>query len=163
MSIRPSGFLIGDQLSHPFGHLNRTAFQLDDRDGDAVQVEHDAGPPLVAALEGHLLGQGEVVPLGMSPVDQVDGFMGLASAGLHLDPIAQQLVGFQIGLIEGDAGGVGGGFELVEGSGDVGGGVAALGEVCAQEFRLDGPVTLPLAPLAQVSIGSPASPAGPGR
>ena len=41
--------------------------QLQHADGDAVDVEHQVGPPLVVALERHLLGDGEVVLLRLAP------------------------------------------------------------------------------------------------
>ena len=40
--------------------------QLQHADGDAIDVQHEVGPPLVVALERHLLGDGEVVLLGLA-------------------------------------------------------------------------------------------------
>jgi hypothetical protein len=36
-------FLVGDELAHAVGHLHRAALELDHRDGEAVEVEHDVG------------------------------------------------------------------------------------------------------------------------
>ena len=41
--------------------------QLDHADGDAVDVEHEVGPPLVVAAQRHFLGDGEVVLLRLAP------------------------------------------------------------------------------------------------
>ena len=49
----------------------------------------------------------------------------LAGSDLHRDTVAQQLVGAQVGLIQGDAGGVCHGHELLQGSGNVRFGIAA--------------------------------------
>ena len=64
-------FLVGDELAHAVGHFHRAALQFDHADGDAVQVKHQIRPALVAALERHLFGQGEVVLLRVLPVDQM--------------------------------------------------------------------------------------------
>ena len=47
-------------------------------------VEHDIGPPLVVAMQGDFLGDGEVVLFGVRPIDQVDGLRDRADLGLHL-------------------------------------------------------------------------------
>ena len=88
-------------------------------DGDAVEVEHDVGPALVAALQRHLLGQREVVLLRVLPVDQMHRLVRLAGGDLHRHAVAQQLIGAQVGLIERDAGRVGGGLQLLQGGGNV--------------------------------------------
>ena len=66
--------------------------QLQHADGDAVHVEHEVRPPLVVALERHLLGDGEVVLLRLVPVDEVDGLRDLARLDLHRHAVAQQVV-----------------------------------------------------------------------
>ena len=66
--------------------------QLQHADGDAVHIEHEVGPPLVVALERHLLGDGEVVLLRLVPVDEVDGLRDLARLDLHRHAVAQQAV-----------------------------------------------------------------------
>ena len=71
---------------------------------------------------------------------------------LHRHAVAQQLIGAQIGLVERDAGRFGGGFQLLQGCGDVGGRVAAVAEVLAQEVRLDGAVAFALVPVAEVAV-----------
>ena len=125
-------FLIGNELAHAVGQLHRAAFELDHRDGDPVHIEHDVGPPLVSALERHLLGQREVVLLRVLPIDQINVVVRLAGRNLHLNWIAQELVRAQVRLVERDAGGVGGGLQLLQRRGDVGGGVAARRQVVAK-------------------------------
>src|SRR5581483_2677219 len=59
--------LVGDQLAHAVGDLDRAAFELDHRDGDAVEVEHDVRSAFMPAAQRHLLGEGEVVPPRIGP------------------------------------------------------------------------------------------------
>ena len=151
-------FLVGDELAHAVGQLHRAALELDHRDGEAVEIEHDVRPALVAALQRHLLGQREVVLLRVLPVDQVHRLVRLARGDLHRHAVAQELVGAQVRLVERDARRVGGGLELLEGGGDVGGGVAAGRQVVAQERRLDGAVVLPLVPFAEVAVAEVVGP-----
>ena len=47
--------------------LTRLFFNSMHADGDAVDVEHQVGPPLVVAVQGDLLGDGEVVLLRAAP------------------------------------------------------------------------------------------------
>ena len=121
--------LVGDELAHAIRNLNRTALQFDDADGDAVQVKDDVGAPLVAAAQGHFLGQGKVVVLRVLPIHQMHRFVRLAGGDLHRHAVAQQLVGAQVGLIQRDAGGVGSGHQLLQGGGNVRLGIAALLQV----------------------------------
>jgi hypothetical protein len=78
--------------------------------------------------------------------------VGLTGGRLDLHAVAQQLVGAEVGLVEREAGGVGGRFELVERGGDVRVGVAARLEVVAQQVVLDVAVVRALAPIAEVAI-----------
>jgi len=125
-------FLVGNELAHAVANLHRAALQLDHRDGDAVEIEHNVRPALVASLQRHLFGQREVVFLRVLPVDQVHRFVGLARGDLYRHAVAQELVGAQVRLVERDARRVGGGLELLEGGGDVGAGVATGRQVVAE-------------------------------
>ncbi|MCY1301762.1 hypothetical protein D9M70_513940 [compost metagenome] len=145
-------FLVGDELAHPVGHFHRTALEFQHRDGDAVYVQHDVRAALVAPFERHLLGQGKIVLVGAGPIDQMHLVVGPTGCHLHIHPVAQQLVGAQVGLVEGDAGGVGGRFQLLQCGGDVGVGVAPGQEVGPQQGGFDGTVALPLTPFAQVVV-----------
>ena len=152
--------LVGDELPHTIGDFDRAALQLDHADRDAVQVKDEIWPPFVAAAQGHFLGEGEVVVLRVRPIHQMHLLVRLSDGDLHRDSVAQQLVGAQVGLIKGDAGSVGGGHQLLKGSGNVRLGVSALLKVCPQQILLDAAVVLPLVPLAKVAV---AQAIGPGR
>ena len=151
-------FLVGDELAHAVGQLHRAALELDHRDGEAVEIEHDVRPPLVAARERHLLGQREIVLLRVRPVDQVHRLVRLPRGDLHRHTVAQELVGAQVRLVERDARRVGGGLELLQRGGNVGGGVAAGRQVVAQQRRLDAAVVLALVPLTEVAVAEVVGP-----
>ena len=78
--------------------------------------------------------------------------MRLPGCNLYRYAIAQQLVGAQIGLIQGDAGGVGGGQELLQRSSNVRIGITTLLEVTAQKICFDAAVIVAFTPLTQVII-----------
>ena len=103
-------------------------------DGEAVEIEHDVGPALVAALQCHFLGQREVVLLRVLPVDQVHRLVRLARRDLHRHAVAQELVGAKVRLVEGDAGRIRGGLQLLQRGGNVGSGVAAGRQFVAQKL-----------------------------
>ena len=84
--------LVGKVLPDAVADGDAAVFQFQHADGDAVHVQHDVGPPLVIALERHLLGDGEVVLLRLVPVDEVDGLRDLACLDLHRHAVAQQVV-----------------------------------------------------------------------
>ena len=145
-------FLIRDELPDAVADLHRAAFQLDHADGKAVEIEYDVGSPFVAASQRHLFRQREVVFLGVVPVDEVHGLVGLTRGDLHRHAVAQELIGAEVRLVERAAGRIGSGLELLEGGGNMGVGIAAALEVVAQARRLDCAVVLPLAPVAEVAV-----------
>ena len=53
--------LVGKVLPDAVADADAAVLQLQHADGDAVDIEHQVGPPLMAALERHFLGDGEVV------------------------------------------------------------------------------------------------------
>ena len=61
------GLLVGEVLADAVADADAAVLQLHHADGDAVDVEHEVGPPLVVALERHFLGDGEVVLLPAHP------------------------------------------------------------------------------------------------
>ena len=73
--------------------------------------------------------------------------MRLPGCNLYRYAIAQKLVGAQIGLIQGDAGGVGGGQELLQRSRNVRIGITTLLEVAAQKICFDAAVVVAFTPL----------------
>ena len=86
------GLLIGEVLTDAVADAHPAVLQLQNADGDAVDIQHDVGTALVVPLERHFLGNGEIVPLGLAPVDEVDGFRRRARLGLHGYGVAQQVV-----------------------------------------------------------------------
>ena len=55
--------LVGQALPDAVADGDAAVLQLQHADGDAVDIQHEVGPPLVVALERHFLGDGEVVLL----------------------------------------------------------------------------------------------------
>jgi hypothetical protein len=118
--------LIGDELAHAIGDVHRAALELDHADREAVEVEDKIRAALVGRPAGSPPRRGKVVGLRVLPIHQVHPVVGLAGRELHRDTVPQQLVGAQVGLIEGDALRVGRGQQLLQGGGNVRVGVAAL-------------------------------------
>jgi hypothetical protein len=89
-------------------HRDRRALELQQPERDAVDVEDDVralGERLgTGARHRHFLGDGEVVPLRLLPVDEPDGLRVLADLGLHLHAVAQQLVHVAVAVVEALAG-----------------------------------------------------------
>ena len=88
----------------------------------------------------------------MIPIHEMDRLVGLSGGNLHRHAVTQQLVGAQISLIERDSGGVRRCFQLLQGGGNVGVGIAAQLQVLPQQYRFDGAVVLALAPFAKVAV-----------
>jgi hypothetical protein len=124
--------LVGEQLPNTVADAHAAVLQLHDADGDAVEVEHQVGPPLVPALERHLLGDGEVVLLRLRPVDEVNGLRDPAGLGLHRHAVAQQAVDGLVVAVERAA--VVGGLRAqpMERHGDLRWRVATLRQPCPQ-------------------------------
>ena len=80
--------MVCDQLANAVRDVYRATFELDHGHSDAVDVEDDIGPAFVAALEGDFFSQGEVILLGVIPVNDADAFMRLADSRLDLDAVA---------------------------------------------------------------------------
>ena len=119
-------FLIGNKLAHPVSNLHRTALEFNYGNGDAVQIQHQIGAALMATLESDLFSQSEIIVLWVAPVNQMNRFVCLPHRHLHRHAVAQQIVGAKIGLIQRHTGYIGGGFQLLQGGGDMRVGVAAL-------------------------------------
>ena len=128
------------------------SFQLQHADGDAVDVEHDVGPPLLVAFEGYLLGDGEVVFLRLLPVDEVDGLRDLSRLDLYRDAVAQQTVNGLVVAVEIAAVFVRLGAQLVERHADLLTGIAVSGKVVRQQTFLDVAVAVAVCPVAEIAI-----------
>jgi hypothetical protein len=57
-------------------------------------------PPLVVAFERHFLGDGEIILIGLAPVDEVHGLWDLARLDLHRHAVAQQVIDGLIVAVE---------------------------------------------------------------
>ena len=148
--------LVGNQLPDAVADFDRGAFQFDHRDGEAVEVDDQIGAPFVATLQGHLFGEGEVVGGGVFPVDQVHRLVRGGDRGLHIDAVAQQRVGAQVGLIERGAGHLDHLHQARQGGVDLVIGIAAGREVRAQQVRLDATVVRAARPVAKVPVAETA-------
>ena len=146
--------LIGEILTDTVADAHAAVLQLQNADGDAIHIQHDVRPPLMVPLERHLLGNGEIVLLGLPPVDEVDGFRHLARLGLYGYAVAQQVVDSPVVTVERAAVVVGFGAEFVESRVDLRWRVTALGQPCREQVLLDIAVVAAVSPVAQI-VGSP--------
>jgi hypothetical protein len=146
------GALVGDQLADAVADAHPAVLQLDHADGDPVDVEHQIGPALVPALQGHLLGDGEVVVGGVLPVDQLHGFGGLPGLGFHRRPVAQKFVNLPVGVVEVPGGKRGPPAQDFQCPDDLAPGIAALLQIRLQQRLLDVAVALALEPIAQIPV-----------
>ena len=103
-------------------------------------------------FQGNLFCQAKIIIGRGVPINQLYGLMGLPGSGLDLDTVAQELIGAQVGLVEGDAGGIGCRHQLVEGGRYLGLGVAPSDEIVLEKGNFNGPVVVPLLPVAKVGI-----------
>jgi hypothetical protein len=70
--------LVGKELANAVADGDAAVLEFDDADGDAVDVEDEIRPAFVVAVEGDFFGDGEIVLQRLGPVDEMDGFGGLA-------------------------------------------------------------------------------------
>jgi hypothetical protein len=94
------GLLIGEILADAVANGDGTALEFKHADGDAVDVEHDVGPPLVAAAQRHLLGNGKVVLRRIVPIDEMHRLRDLAGLVLDRRTVAQQAVDGPVVAVE---------------------------------------------------------------
>lgn len=99
----------------------------------------------------------------MLPGDQVHILVRLPRCQQHLHRVAQQVVGAHVGLVERNASGIGGVFQLLQGGGDVGIRISALLEVCPEIFRFYGSIVVALAPITQMVIAKTVRPGCVGK
>jgi hypothetical protein len=103
------------------------------------------------AVNGDFFGDGEVVAIGVLPVDEGDGFVVFSGVGFDGDAVAEEAIDFLVVVVEA-AVGVVGGAEFVDGLGDLGGGVSVLGEVVGEEGVFDVAVVGAIVPVAEVAV-----------
>ncbi len=94
------GLLVGEALPDAVADADAAVLQLDHADGDAVDVQHQIGPALVAALQRDFFGDGEVVFSGLLPVDQVDRLGRLAGFDFDRHAVPQQVVDRVVVVVE---------------------------------------------------------------
>jgi len=105
------------------GHVGRfapRAFQLEDDQRQAVDVDDDVGPAGVCAFDGELVDDQEVVVLGVVPVDEVDVLVAVCAVDLIFQLVAtgEGLVEVHVALVQRHTVGVaGGGHDFVQGLG----------------------------------------------
>ena len=121
-------------------------------DGDAVDVEHEVGPPLVVAAQGHFLGDGEVVLLRLCPVDELDRLGDLAGLDLHRHAVAQEAVDRLVVFVEAAVRVLGLGLEQVDRAADLLRRILALRQVLREQPLLDVAVAGAVAPVAEVAV-----------
>ncbi len=155
--------LICDELAYAVGQFDGAALQFDHADGDAVEVNHHVRTPFVTTAQGHLLGDRKIIPFRMVPVHQVHRRERLIDGGLHRHAVTEKLIRAQIGLVKGDARGVGGGFQFSQRGGNLGAGVAARLEIRGQQARFDAAVVFPFAPVPEVAIAKVVAARGVGE
>ncbi len=148
-----------DAFAAALGVPDAAAFAL----GDAVEVNHHVRTAFVTTAQGHLLGDRKIIPFRMVPVHQVHCREGLIAGGLHRHAVTEKLIRAQIGLVKGDARGVGGGFQFSQRGGNLGAGVAARLEIRGEQVRFDAAVVLPFAPVPGVAIAKVVATRGVGE
>ena len=67
------GFLVVQALADAFCHRHSGALELQNAQGDTVDVQHHVRALVMDPGHRNLLGHGEVIVLGISPVNQPDG------------------------------------------------------------------------------------------
>lgn len=96
--------LVVEVLPDAFGNRHRGALQFQHGQRDAVDVEHDVGALVervgIGRGDRDLFRDGEIVVLGMLPVDQPDVIGVLAHVRLDLHAVAQQVVNGAVALVQ---------------------------------------------------------------
>src|SRR5208337_986313 len=110
------------------------------------------GTALKVPLQRHFFGYGEVVLLGLVPVDKVHGLSNLARFRLYRHAVAQQIVDGVVVAIECATMVVGLGVQLVQGHADLRWRVAALFQPLGEYTFLDVAVTRTISPVAEIAI-----------
>ena len=96
--------LVAYVLAYGIGHADAVLLQLQHAEGNAVDVDHEVGPPVLhvvdVAAHRHLLGHAEVVALGVLPVDVAGLPAERAVLLMHLRGIAQVVVNGLVLVVE---------------------------------------------------------------
>lgn len=146
-------FLVVEVLADAFFDGDAALFQFQHTEGDAVDIEHDVGPFVVGAFDGDFFGNGEVVVVGVLPVDQGYGLGLLARPGFDFDPIAELAVDGFVGIVKAIAIAQDGGqVKFPQGFGNQSIADALAGEPLAEQVRLDVAIVGAGFPVAEVGV-----------
>jgi hypothetical protein len=155
-----SGCWVREALPDAVADAPTAVLQLQHADGDAMHRQHEVRPPLLVALEHHLLDDGAVVLRRPLPVEPVDALRHLARLDLHGTARAQQGVD---GLVVAGARAtvvVRLGVEPVERDADLCRRIAAPGQPCREQTLLAVAVAPAVRPIAAVAVTQRVAEAG---
>ena len=149
------GLLVRQILTNAVADGRAAVFQFDHADGDAVDVQHQIGPPLVAVqsvAQGDFLGNRKIVAPRLRPIDQLDGFSDFARLHLHRHAVAQQAVDRLIVVVEAAVGVVRFGAQQMQGTADLLRRIARFGQVNSERIFFDVAVAVALGPIAERAV-----------
>jgi hypothetical protein len=144
--------LVREALPDAVADGDAAVLEFQHADGDAVYVKNNIGAPLMVTLERYLLGDGEVVALGVAPVNEVDRLGDPARLDLRGHPVAQEAVNSLIVTIERAVMVVRLGAQLVEGDASLRRSVAGFRQPRCEQTFLDVAVAVAVGPVAKVAI-----------
>ena len=144
--------LVRQALPDAVAYADPAVLQLQYPYGDAVQVQHHIRPPLMIPGERHLLGNGEIVLLGVTPVDQVNRLRHLPSVDLHRYAVAQQVIDSLIVPVERAAVIRRLRAQLVQGDADLLRPIPPPAQRRREQRFLDIAVPLPVGPVAEIAV-----------
>ena len=91
--------LVADILPNPFMNRYATTFQLDNGQGDSVDINDQIGAAVTFAMNGNLFGYLKIVLRGIIPVDQLHITLVIGAFGIYIHAIAQQSIHLFIGIV----------------------------------------------------------------
>ena len=94
------GLLVGEILADAVGDRDTALFQLDHRQGDAVDIDHQIRPLGVVSDNGNFLGDVEVIGQNILKVDEIHRLRGLVGCLLDLCAVFEQGVDLLVGVIQ---------------------------------------------------------------
>ena len=144
--------LVGEVLADALTNGDAAALEFQHPNRQAIDIEHQIGPPLQGAAQGDFLGDGEVIGFGVGPIDQVDGGGGLIHGGLDLHAIAQEAVDPLVGFVETALAGICGLSHLEKGTADLRCAVALDLQVLREDGCIDKAVVSPFGAVAPIAI-----------
>ncbi len=98
--IPPWRLLVRKALSDPIADRDAAILQLDDTDGNAVEVDDQVGASLAVPIDCDLFGDGEIIFRGVIPLNQVDRRGDLSRFGFDGDAITEQVIDGVVVFVE---------------------------------------------------------------